>query len=69
MLVSYILWETLSFNEMQTKIQLDEIDNVTLDLLADLALISIFSKEFDSIQSHVVRVSKDPRINIIYIAG
>jgi len=68
-LVSYILWQTLAFNDIQTKKQLDEIDNVTLDLLSDLALISIFSKEFDSIQSHVSRISKDPRVKLVYIAN
>jgi len=68
-LVSYILWQTLTFNDIQIKKQLNEIDNVTLDLLSDLALISIFSKEFDSIQSHVIRISRDPRVELIYIAN
>ena len=68
-LVSYILWETLSFNAVQTRNQLNEIDNVTVDLLSDLAHISIFSREYDAIQSHVMRVSNDPRIRTIYVAG
>lgn len=48
--------------------QLNETDNVTVDLLSDLANISLFSMEYDSIQSHVSRISKDPRVRIIYVA-
>ncbi|MFV2058532.1 MAG: ATP-binding protein, partial [Thiohalomonadales bacterium] len=67
-LVSYILWETLSFNADQTRNQLNEIDKVTVDLLADLARISLFSRDYDSIQSHVMRVSNDLRVQKIYVA-
>ena len=66
--VGYILWETLSFNAVQMRKQLDETDNVTVDLLADLAKISLFSFEYDSIQTHVSRISEDPRVRAIYIA-
>ncbi|WP_455209653.1 ATP-binding protein [Kaarinaea lacus] len=66
--VGYILWETLSFNAVQMRKQLDETDNVTVDLLADLARISLFSFEYDSIQTHVTRISEDPRVRAIYIA-
>ena len=68
-MVGYILWETLSFNSVQMKEQLDETDNVTVDLLSDLANISLFAMEYDSIQSHVSRISKDPRVRAIYVAG
>jgi len=68
MVVGYILWETLSFNAEQMKNQLNETDNVTVDLLADLARISLFSFEYDSIQTHVSRISEDPRVRAIYIA-
>jgi signal transduction histidine kinase len=66
--VGYILWETLSFNAAQMRNQLDETDNVTVDLLADLARISLFAFEYDSIQTHVSRISEDPRVRAIYIA-
>ncbi len=69
LMVGYSLWETLSFNAEQMKNQLNETDNVTVDLLSDLASISLFSMEYDSIQSHVSRISKDPRVRIIYVAG
>jgi signal transduction histidine kinase len=48
--------------------QLNETDNVTVNLLADLARISLFSFEYDSIQTHVTRISEDPRVRAIYIA-
>ena len=67
-MVGFILWETLSFNSEQMRDQLNETDNVTVDLLSDLASISLFSMEYDSIQSHVTRISKDPRVRAIYIA-
>jgi len=67
-MVGYILWETLSFNAVQMRDQLNETDNVTVDLLSDLASISLFSMEYDSIQSHVSRISKDPRVRAIYVA-
>ena len=66
--VGYILWETLSFNADQMRNQLNETDNVTVNLLADLARISLFSFEYDSIQTHVTRISEDPRVRAIYIA-
>ena len=66
--VGYILWETLSFSAAQMRNQLNETDNVTVDLLSDLARISLFSFEYDSIQTHVTRISEDPRIRAIYIA-
>jgi len=69
LMVGYTLWETLSFNSQQMRNQLNETDNVTVDLLADLANISLFSMEYDSIQSHVTRISKDPRVRVIYVAG
>jgi signal transduction histidine kinase len=69
LMVGYSLWETLSFNTEQMKNQLNETDNVTVDLLSDLASISLFSMEYDSIQSHVSRISKDPRVRVIYVAG
>lgn len=69
LMVGYSLWHTLSFNSEQMKNQLNETDNVTVDLLSDLASISLFSMEYDSIQSHVTRISKDPRVRAIYIAG
>jgi signal transduction histidine kinase len=69
LMVGYILWETLSFNSVQIRNQLNETDNVTVDLLSDLASISLFSMEYDSIQSHVTRISKDPRVKAIYVAG
>lgn len=69
LMVGYILWETLSFYSVQMKKQLNETDNVTVDLLSDLASISLFSLEYDSIQSHVTRISKDPRVKVIYVAG
>ena len=68
LMVGFILWETLSFNTIQMRTQLNETDNVTVDLLSDLASISLFSMEYDSIQSHVTRISKDPRVRIIYVA-
>ena len=68
LMVGYILWETLSYNTRQMREQLNETDNVTVDLLSDLASISLFSMEYDSIQSHVTRISKDPRVRIIYVA-
>lgn len=67
-IVGYILWVTLSFNSVQMKAQLNETDNVTVDLLSDLASISLFSMEYDSIQSHVSRITKDPRVKTIYVA-
>ena len=66
--VGYILWETLSFNAAQMRNQLNETDNVTVDLLSDLARISLFAFEYDSIQTHVARISEDPRVRAIYIA-
>ncbi|MGD8568224.1 MAG: ATP-binding protein [Gammaproteobacteria bacterium] len=66
-MVGYILWETLSFNAAQMRSQLNETDNVTVNLLSDLASISLFSIEYDSIQSHVIRISEDPRVKTIYI--
>ncbi|KPJ96264.1 MAG: hypothetical protein AMJ55_02395 [Gammaproteobacteria bacterium SG8_15] len=45
LMVGYSLWETLSFNADQMKNQLNETDNVTVDLLSDLASISLFSME------------------------
>lgn len=66
-MVGYILWETLSFNAAQMRSQLNETDNVTVNLLSDLASISLFSIEYDSIQSHVIRISEDPRVETIYI--
>lgn len=66
-MAGYILWETLSFNAAQMREQLNETDNVTVDLLSDLARISLFSMEYDSIQSHVTRISKDPRVRAIYV--
>ena len=57
--VGYILWQTLSYNAVQMRKQLDETDNVTVDLLADLARISLFSFEYDSIQTHVTRIHND----------
>jgi len=68
-MVAYILWESLSFNTEQMKQQLNDTDNVTVDLLADLASVALFSMEYDSIQSHVSRISKDPRIRTIFVAG
>jgi signal transduction histidine kinase len=67
-MAGYILWETLSFNAVQMRNQLNETDNVTVDLLSDLARISLFSMEYDSIQAHVTRLSKDPRVMAIYVA-
>lgn len=67
-MAGYILWETLSFNEVQIREQLNETDNVTVDLLSDLARTSLFSMEYDSIQSHVTRISKAPRVRAIYVA-
>ena len=66
-MAGYILWETLSFNAVQMREQLNETDNVTVDLLSDLARISLFSMEYDSIQSHVTRISKAPRVRAIYV--
>ena len=68
-MAGYILWETLSFNAKQVSIQLNDTDKVTVDLLSDLASISIFSMEYDSIQSHVSRISDDPRVRAIYIVN
>lgn len=65
---SYILWEALSFNSSQIRAQLDETDNVTVDLLSDLARVALFSIEYDSIQGHVTRISEDPRVQTIYVA-
>ena len=67
-MAGYILWETLSFNAVQMREQLHETDNVTVDLLSDLARISLFSMEYDSIQAHVTRISKDPRVRAIFVA-
>lgn len=67
--VGYIMWETLSFSAEQMKNQLDDTDNVTVDLLSDLARISLFSSEYDSIQMHVTRISQDPRVRAIYVAN
>lgn len=66
-MVMYILWGTLSFNSEQVRDQLNETDKVTVDLLSDLSSISLFSMEYDSIQSHVTRISEDPRVKVIYI--
>lgn len=68
-MVGYILWETQSFNAAQMRNQLNETDNVTVDLLSDLARISLFAMEYDSIQSHVTRISEDPRVKTIYIVS
>lgn len=66
--VSYALWQTLSFNAGQMKQQLNETDNVTVDLLSDLATMSLFSLEYDSIQAHVTRISEEHRVRQIYVA-
>ena len=68
-MVAYILWETLSFNSEQMKLQLNETDNVTVDLLADLASVALFSMEYESIQAHVTQISKSPRVTKIYVSG
>ncbi|MGD8571440.1 MAG: ATP-binding protein [Gammaproteobacteria bacterium] len=67
-MVGYILWQTLAFNAAQMRTQLNETDNVTVNLLSDLASISLFSVEYDSIQSHIARISEDPRVRNIYVA-
>ncbi len=66
--VSYILWETLSFNSEQIRAQLNETDNVTVDLLADLTSVAMFSMQYEPIQGHVTRISEDPRVRKIFIA-
>jgi len=68
-MVAYILWETLSFNSEQMKQQLNDTDNVTVDLLADLASVALFSMEYESIQAHVTQISKGPRVRRIYVSG
>ena len=65
--VGYILWETLSYNSVQMRAQLNETDNVTVDLLADLTRVALFSMEYDSIQGHVTRINEDPRVKAIYV--
>ena len=68
MVVSYILWETLSFNSDQIRAQLNETDNVTVDLLSDLTRVAMFSQEYEPIQGHVTRISEDPRVRKIFVA-
>lgn len=62
LVVGYILWEALSFNSVQIREQLNETDNVTVSLLADLTGVALFSMEFETIQGHVTRISEDPRV-------
>ena len=64
----YILWETLSFNSEQISAQLNETDNVTVDLLADLTSVAMFSRQYEPVQGHVSRISEDPRVRKIFVA-
>jgi len=67
LVVGYILWEALSFNSVQIRTQLNETDNVTVNLLADLTGVALFSMEFETIQGHVTRISEDPRVIKIFV--
>jgi len=68
-MIVFILWQTSSFFEEQTRTRLQNQDNVTLDLITNLSRVALFGVEFDTLQTQINLMKRDPRISQILVTN
>ena len=61
-MMSLVLWQTLSYSLESGREQLAANEQVTLDMLSDLARLALLTDEFSELQPYVERVVESPRI-------
>jgi methyl-accepting chemotaxis protein len=61
-LISVVLWQSLSHSLIGIREQLAYTDSVYLDHLASMGLVALVTEEFGGLQANVEKLSKDPRI-------
>lgn len=62
-----VLGQTLHFSKENTRLQLEENEQVILDVFADLSQNALFTKDFGDLQQYAEKLTKDPHILKVFV--
>lgn len=61
-LMVLVLWQTLSFSQLQVEGQIDASEAAIMELLGSLSRVALFRVEFDELQGYIQKAQRDPKI-------
>jgi signal transduction histidine kinase/DNA-binding response OmpR family regulator len=64
-----VLAQTLKFSEENTRAQLAESEQVTLDVFTDLSQNALFTRDFGDLQQYAEKLTKDPHVLKVMVVG